>query len=184
MFDEPTSYLDIKQRIKMALSIRDMVKDDNYVIVVEHDLSILDFTSDHVCSLYGSPTHYGVVTFPSSTAEGKTLVQMIFFILNLLILGINHFLDGFIPSENLRFRDTSLSFKSNDNVDLVDDSERLFQFKYPAIKKTFQNFCLEIDEGSFRDSEINILLGQNGCGKTTFIRMLAGNLEPDDNRKT
>jgi ATP-binding cassette subfamily E protein 1 len=73
MFDEPTSYLDIKQRIKMALSIRNLVKDGRYVIVVEHDLSILDFLSDYVCTLYGSPTHYGVVTFPSSNAEGKKI---------------------------------------------------------------------------------------------------------------
>jgi ATP-binding cassette subfamily E protein 1 len=54
----------------MALSIRSLAKQENYVIVVEHDLSILDFTSDYICSLYGSPAIYGVVTYPSSTAEG------------------------------------------------------------------------------------------------------------------
>ncbi len=70
MFDEASSYLDIKQRINMALSIRSLAKQENYVIVVEHDLSILDFTSDYICSLYGSPAIYGVVTYPSSTAEG------------------------------------------------------------------------------------------------------------------
>ena len=70
MFDEASSYLDIKQRIKMALSIRSLAKEENYVVVVEHDLSILDFTSDYVCSFYGSAAIYGVVTFPSSTAEG------------------------------------------------------------------------------------------------------------------
>jgi ATP-binding cassette subfamily E protein 1 len=53
MFDEPTSYLDVKQRIKMAKLIRAMQTVNNYIIVVEHDLSILDYLSDFICCLYG-----------------------------------------------------------------------------------------------------------------------------------
>ena len=78
----------------------------SYIIVVEHDLAICDFLSDFVCLLYGSPGHYGVVTFPSSVSNG-----------------INHFMDGFIPAENLRFREYSLSFnlaeKEEDQVLLL-----------------------------------------------------------------
>ena len=42
MFDEPTSYLDVKQRIKMAKLVRNLQTLNNYIIVVEHDLSILE----------------------------------------------------------------------------------------------------------------------------------------------
>lgn len=68
--------------------------DGSYVIVVEHDLSVLDYLSDFICCLYGKPGAYGVVTLPFSVREG-----------------INIFLAGFVPTENLRFRDESLTFK-------------------------------------------------------------------------
>jgi len=42
-----------------------------YVIVVEHDLSVLDYLSDFICCLYGVPGAYGVVTMPFSVREGK-----------------------------------------------------------------------------------------------------------------
>lgn len=74
--------------------IRSLLVADNYVIVVEHDLSILDYLSDFICCLYGAPGAYGVVTMPFSVREG-----------------INVFLAGFIPTENMRFRDEELSFK-------------------------------------------------------------------------
>lgn len=96
MFDEPTSYLDVKQRLKAADCIRSLSNFDNYVIVVEHDLSVLDYLSDSICVLYGVASAYGVVTLPYGVREG-----------------INVFLEGFIPTENMRFRDFGLSFKVN-----------------------------------------------------------------------
>ncbi len=98
MFDEPSSYLDIKYRLKTAKMIRSLLGPDNYVIAVEHDLSILDYLSDFICVLYGSPGAYGVVTMPYSVREG-----------------INIFLAGFIPTENMRFRDDELIFKVFEN---------------------------------------------------------------------
>lgn len=94
LFDEPTSYLDIKQRLKAADTIRSLSTSENYIIAVEHDLSILDYLSDNICVLYGVPTAYGVVTLPYGVREG-----------------INVFLDGFIPTENMRFREYNLNFK-------------------------------------------------------------------------
>ena len=70
MFDEPSSYLDVKQRLSVARTIRSLLRDDNYVITVEHDLSVLDYLSDFVCVLYGKPSVYGVVTLPYSVREG------------------------------------------------------------------------------------------------------------------
>ena len=65
MIDEPSSYLDVRQRLKAASVIRNLVANDKYVIIVEHDLSVLDYLSDFICCLYGVPGAYGVVTLPS-----------------------------------------------------------------------------------------------------------------------
>lgn len=71
MFDEPSSYLDIRQRLAAARVIRGLVTPTNYVIVVEHDLATLDYLSDFICVLYGVPGTYGVVTMPYSVREGE-----------------------------------------------------------------------------------------------------------------
>jgi ATP-binding cassette subfamily E protein 1 len=81
IFDEPSTYLDVKQRLKSAKLIRNLQNAENYIIVVEHDLSVLDYLSDFVCVLYGEPSAYGVVTMPFSVREG-----------------INVFLAGFVPT--------------------------------------------------------------------------------------
>lgn len=99
MFDEPSSYLDVKQRLTAASMIRKILEsgeygDRRYVLVVEHDLAVLDYLSDYICLLYGSPGGYGVVTMPHGVRTG-----------------INAFLAGFVQSENMRFRDHSLTFK-------------------------------------------------------------------------
>jgi len=48
------------------------------------------------------------------------------------------------------------------------------------MKKTQGNFTLHVEAGEFNDSEIIVMLGENGTGKTTLIRMLAGMLKPDE----
>ncbi|TFK49048.1 P-loop containing nucleoside triphosphate hydrolase protein [Heliocybe sulcata] len=161
MFDEPSSYLDIKQRLKAAEVIRSLLTSDNYVIAVEHDLSVLDYLSDFICCLYGKPSMYGVVTMPYSVREG-----------------INIFLDGFIPTENLRFREDSLSFKMVETAEEM-IIEKNAQYSYPAMTKTLGGFKLTVEGGSFTDSEIIVMLGENGTGKTTFIRLLWGD-SPDE----
>uniref|UniRef100_A0A7S1KUI2 Uncharacterized protein n=1 Tax=Percolomonas cosmopolitus TaxID=63605 RepID=A0A7S1KUI2_9EUKA len=172
MFDEPSSYLDVSQRLKAAVVIRTLLKQNIYVIVVEHDLAVLDYLSDFVCCLYGVPGAYGVVTMPFSVREG-----------------INIFLAGFVPTENLRFRESALTFKVSERADAdeLGNAENRLLYSYPEMSKSFQDeatqetlFKLRIHEGSFSDSEIIVLLGENGTGKTTFIKMLAGKLSPDE----
>jgi ATP-binding cassette subfamily E protein 1 len=164
MIDEPSSYLDVRQRLKAAEVIRGLLAPDKYVIVVEHDLSVLDYLSDFICCLYGRPGAYGVVTLPFSVREG-----------------INIFLGGFVPTENLRFRDESLTFKVQDvGVEGDEEAKRFLHYKYPAMTKTQGSFQLTVEPGEFTDSEIIVMLGENGTGKTTFIRMLAGMLKPDN----
>jgi ATP-binding cassette subfamily E protein 1 len=156
MFDEPSSYLDIKQRLVAAKVIRSLISTDNYLIVVEHDLSILDYLSDFICCLYGYASAYGVVTMPFSVREG-----------------INVFLAGYVPTENLRFRDDELTFKVSDNLENM-ELDQSATYKYPDMIKELGTFRLTVKAGSFTNSQIIVLLGENGTGKTTFIRMLAG----------
>ncbi|KAK8139768.1 translation initiation factor RLI1 [Apiospora sp. TS-2023a] len=165
MFDEPSSYLDVKQRLAAARIIRSLSQSDNYIIVVEHDLSVLDYLSDYVCVLYGRPAIYGVVTLPHSVREG-----------------INIFLDGHIPTENLRFREESLTFRLSEGADdfMVD---KVRAFSYPKMEKTLGGFHLNIETGDFTDSEIIVMMGENGTGKTTFCKLLAGALKPDGAQK-
>ena len=161
MFDEPSSYLDIMQRLKAARAIRSLLTLTTYVICVEHDLSVLDYLSDFICCLYGIPGGYGVVTMPFGVREG-----------------INVFLAGFIPTENLRFRDDALSFRVSTDTTERDIAKEQAVGKgiipYPSMTKTMGSFKLNVEGGSFSGSEIIVMLGENGTGKTTFIKMLAG----------
>merc|ERR1719238_1788443 len=74
-----------------------------YVVVVEHDLAVLDYMSDYVCCLYGEPGGYGVVTKIASARNG-----------------INNFLAGYIPAENMRFRAEELTFHVSWNGEAAD----------------------------------------------------------------
>jgi ATP-binding cassette subfamily E protein 1 len=167
IFDEPTSYLDVKQRLTISKAIRKYTsfqEENNYRILVEHDLSILDFMSDYICCLFGKPSAYGVVSLPYSVKEG-----------------INVFLDGFLPKENIRFRDYGLDFKGGADGEFSEKEQEKLEtekekdvFDYPDMSKKFPGFELEIEKGSFSTSQIIVLLGENGTGKTTFVRILAG----------
>lgn len=156
IFDEPSSFLDVKQRLRASQLIRSISNQDNYVITVEHDLSILDYMSDVVHCVYGEPGTFGVVTLPYSAREG-----------------INVFLSGFIPTENMRFRKEEINFKTREEIQEIPKEEIKVE-NYSSFEKKFKSFELKVGAGSFQTGQITILFGENGSGKTTMLKVLAG----------
>ena len=159
-FDEPSSYNDIYQRLAVAKVIQNLAGEGKSVMVVEHDMTLLDYLSDYIYILYGEPGAYGIV----STLQGTKL-------------GINNFLEGFSPSENVRFREKAFRFDTTSSVDdIISD---IIVARYTNITKVFPSFKLNIASGQLRKGEIVGIVGANALGKTTFMRMLAGVDKPD-----
>ena len=159
-FDEPSSYNDIFQRLAIAKVIRQLADDGKSVMVVEHDLTLLDYLSDYIYILYGEPAAYGIVSTIQSTR-----------------VGINNFLDGYIPSENVRFRENPFKFdNTRNNEELILEKPVA---KYSELTKSFPAFTINVTAGEIRAGEILGVVGANALGKTTFMKMIAGVENPD-----
>ena len=159
-FDEPSSYNDVYQRLAVAKVMRDLAEEGKSVMVVEHDMTLLDYLSDYVHIVYGEPGAYGIV----STLQGTKV-------------GINNFLEGFLPAENVRFRDKVFKFDiAAINEDFILDVPAA---SYSDLTKSFTSFKLKIAAGKVRKGEIVGIVGANALGKTTLMRMLAGVDKPD-----
>ncbi|MGC9345918.1 MAG: ribosome biogenesis/translation initiation ATPase RLI, partial [Candidatus Bathyarchaeales archaeon] len=163
LFDEPSSYLDVKQRLEVARSIRSLKKDEKTVIVAEHDLAVIDYLSDRICIFYGEPGVYGIVSHVHGVRTG-----------------INIYLQGYIPDENVRFRKEEIIFHEKPPTVSFVVGETLL--KWEQTEKTYKGFKLVAHPGEIKKGEIVGILGPNGIGKTTFVRILAG-IEKADNGK-
>jgi len=162
IFDEPSSFLDVKQRTRVASIIREAADaGDKRVIVCDHDLAVLDYVSDIVFIFYGEPSVYGVVSGPYGTREG-----------------INTYLEGYLPMENVRFRDYKIIFQTHSPK--LSEELNTTGLYWPAIKKSYDGFRMFVEAGHIEPGHVLGILGPNGIGKTTFIKILAG-LEVDDN---
>jgi ATP-binding cassette subfamily E protein 1 len=164
LFDEPSSYLDVEQRLEVAKTIRSLKDDGKTIIVAEHDLAILDYLSDQVCIFYGEPGVYGIVSNLHSVRTG-----------------INIYLEGYIPDENVRFRKEAIIFHEKPPTVSFGAGETLLTWR--QIEKTYEGFKLVAHAGKIRRGEIIGILGPNGIGKTTFMKILAGIEEADDGQK-
>ncbi len=160
LIDEPTSYLDVKQRLEVAKAIRSLKSDEKVIVVAEHDLAVLDYLSDHICVFYGEPGVYGIVSHVHGVRTG-----------------INIYLDGFIPDENMRFREEGIIFHAKPPSSGLIQSEALL--KWGSMEKTYKDFRLTTEQGEVRRGEVIGILGANGIGKTTFVKILAGIEKPD-----
>ncbi len=159
-FDEPSSYLDIKQRIKISKFIKTLANEDTAVMVIEHDLIILDYMTDLVHIMYGTEGAFGVVSMPKTTRSA-----------------INVYLSGYIKEENMRFRDHEITFIARREF-------REIEFRpliaWEGIKKTLGDFTLTANKGEIGVQESVGIVGENGIGKTCFVKILAGALEEEE----
>jgi len=160
IFDEPTSYLDIKQRIKISKFIKSLANENNSVLVVEHDLIILDYIADLVHLMYGKEDCYGIVSGVKPVRNG-----------------INVYLSGYIKEENIRFRDSTIKFAEKPPVKRKHIKEAITSWH--EIEKKLGNFALKANKGTIHKNEIIGILGENGIGKTTLVKILAGVLKQD-----
>ena len=156
-FDEISPYLDIYQRINSARILQSLAK-EKAVMVVEHDLALLDLLADNVHLIYGVPGAYGVITRPKGVR-----------------VGINQYLRGNLPEENVRFRDTAIGFEVH-APRIEKEIPRLIA--YNAFAMQYSSFRLEAEPGIIRRGEVVGILGPNGIGKSTYIKILAGVEKP------
>jgi len=164
LFDEPSSYLDVKQRLEVARAIRSLKKEEKIIVVAEHDLAIIDYLSDQICIFYGEAGVYGIVSHVHGVRTG-----------------INIYLQGYIPDENIRFRKEAITFHEKPPTISFGAGETLL--KWDRVEKTYEGFKLVAHPGEIRKGEIVGILGPNGIGKTTFVKILAGLEKTDDGRE-
>lgn len=151
-FDEPLAYLDIVERLRVSEFIK-KIAEGNTVIVIEHDLLILDYLTEYLNIFYGMPGVFGLVSGIKSSTNG-----------------VNTYLDGFIREENLRIRENSLNFNFTKNSAVA--GRQIYD--WPAFSKKFDNFKFSAKAGSIRENHVIGILGKNGTGKTSFVKCLAG----------
>lgn len=162
-FDEPSSYLDVRQRLAAAKLIRALAA-EAAVIAVEHDLATLDYLADRIHVFYGVPGVYGIVSKPYSCR-----------------VGVNAFLDGYIKEDNVRFRPEAIDFNL---VRTAPSATAQPVLSWERLTKKFRGFALDIAPGNLFAGEVLGIFGANALGKTTFAKMLAGELKPDSGKIT
>ena len=158
-FDEPSSYLDIHERMRIVRILQELSQTKR-VIVIEHDLAVLDVLADLVHIVYGKKGAFGIFTPARSTRQA-----------------INSYLDGFLPEENVRIRDKPIKFlKHRDRVQEIGSPV----IEWGQLKKSLGDFNLESGDGRVHRAEVIGVVGPNGTGKTTMIKMLAHEIEYDE----
>jgi len=159
IFDEPTSYLDIKQRLNVSRFIRQLINEDTAVMIIEHDLIALDYMTDLVHIMYGKEDCYGIVSLPKTTKNG-----------------MNAYLEGFLREDNIRFRPYKIKFEAKAREK---GKKHIPLTNWQDIGKKLGSFELIAESGEVSKGETVGVLGENGIGKTTFVKILAGVLKPD-----
>ena len=158
-FDEPSSYLDIYERMRVVKIIQKLSLEKR-VIVVEHDLAILDVLCDLVHIAYGKKAGFGIFTPAKSTRTA-----------------INAYLHGYLPEQNVRIRDKPIKFQTH--TDRGEDTG-ITVLEWGELSKKLDDFQLTTSAGKIHTSEVVGVVGANGTGKSTLIKIFAGEMEYDD----
>ncbi|MFP4632880.1 MAG: ribosome biogenesis/translation initiation ATPase RLI [Halobacteriales archaeon] len=162
LLDEPSSFLDVRQRLNVARAIREETagaSGDRRAVVVEHDLATLDVVSDLVHVAHGEPGAYGMISNAMSSR-----------------VGVNQYLRGYLESHNLRIRDEEINFERGTAGTSAGD----VVVEYPGLRKEYDGFSLDVEAGDLREGDVVGVLGENAIGKSTFVKMLAGEVEPTE----
>ena len=159
IFDEITSYLDIKQRLNVSRFTRALADEDTSVMIIEHDLIALDYMTDLIHIMYGKEDCYGIVSLPRTTKNG-----------------INAYLEGFLKEDNIRFRSSKIEFEIKAKEK---EKKKVPLTSWKSMEKKLGNFNLIAEHGEVSKGEAVGVLGENGIGKTTFVKLLAGVIKPD-----
>jgi len=152
-FDEPSNYLDIHERLRIAHMLGDL-GEKKQLIVVEHDLAILDYTTEYAYVFFGKESVYGGVSGLKHTRNA-----------------INEYLEGFLKAENLRIRDYAIDFRRHV---VAGESKGAVWFSYPSFELRKESFSLRAEGGEIRKGEVVGIVGRNALGKTLFVKALAG----------
>ena len=158
-FDEPSSYLDIYERMRIVRIIQEL-SESARVIVIEHDLAVLDVIADLTHIVYGKKGAFGIFTPARTTRKA-----------------INAYIEGYLPEQNVRIRDKPIKFLEHpprtgwDGMELVE---------WPKLSKKLGSFNLDSNAGELLSGQVLGAVGANATGKTTFVKILAGELKPDD----
>ena len=157
--DEPLAYLDISERIRVSNYIQELSDKDKAVVLIEHDLLLLDYVTDYVNIIFGKPGCYGIISDIRAAKKA-----------------INSYLSGFLKEENIRFRDKEINF----NFGAKRKTESAVLFEWPEFKKSYDGFSLNVNAGRANSKSIIGIAGRNAIGKTTFVKCIAGVLEADE----
>ena len=157
LFDEPTSYLDVYQRVEISKFIKSLADKDTAVMVIEHDLIILDYMCELIHVVYGEEGGFGVSSLPKSVKSG-----------------INVYLDGYLKEENMRFRDDKIIFNKKAKIESETDD---LLCEWNDFEYSLGSFDLKINKGKLNREDVVGVLGENGIGKTTFAKILAGEIK-------
>ncbi len=161
--DEITPYLDISQRMTAARMVRELAEEeDRSMLVVEHDLAILDLIANAIHVAYGQSGAFGIITPPKSVKNG-----------------INEYLSGYLETENMRIRETEIEFEEHAPRTNTTGQPLV---EYPELAKSYGEgeFSLSVDGGTIHEGEVLGVVGPNGIGKSTFAKILAGRLDADE----
>ncbi len=158
-FDEPSSYLDIHQRLIAAEAIKELAE-ERQVVIIEHDLAVLDFLAEQVHLMYGEEGAFGVLTLPRPVRSA-----------------INVYLEGMLKEENVRFRNRPIKFESRPPRS---EWTGAVVVRFGRLAVRFTGFELTTDAGVIHEGEVVGVVGPNATGKTTFVKMLAGVATPTE----